>query len=86
MALTLYTPTPQSGQTHSNNSPAKASIVISMWLSGNYKDNKNNDILLDMFNVSRKVNRDKVHHKVNPLQPGVAFLYPLKTSENLKVF
>ena len=22
----------------------------------------------------------------NPLQPGVAFLYPLKTSENLKVF
>ena len=23
---------------------------------------------------------------VNPLQPGIAFLYPLKTSENLKVF
>ena len=23
---------------------------------------------------------------INPLQPGVAFLYPLKTSENLKVF
>ena len=23
---------------------------------------------------------------VNPLQPGVAFLYPLKTSENPKVF
>ena len=23
---------------------------------------------------------------LNPLQPGVAFLYPLKTSENLKVF
>ena len=23
---------------------------------------------------------------VNPLQAGVAFLYPLKTSENLKVF
>ena len=22
----------------------------------------------------------------NPLQPGVAFLYPLKTSKNLKVF
>ena len=22
----------------------------------------------------------------NPLQPGVAYLYPLKTSENLKVF
>ena len=22
----------------------------------------------------------------NPLQPGVAFLYPLKTSENLQVF
>ena len=22
----------------------------------------------------------------NPLQPGVAFLHPLKTSENLKVF
>ena len=22
----------------------------------------------------------------NPLQPGVAFLFPLKTSENLKVF
>ena len=22
----------------------------------------------------------------NPLQPGVAFIYPLKTSENLKVF
>ena len=22
----------------------------------------------------------------NPLQPGVAFSYPLKTSENLKVF
>ena len=25
-------------------------------------------------------------NSVNPLQPGVAFLYPLKTSENLKVF
>ena len=24
--------------------------------------------------------------EVNPLQPEVAFLYPLKTSENLKVF
>ena len=23
---------------------------------------------------------------INPLQPGDAFLYPLKTSENLKVF
>ena len=23
---------------------------------------------------------------INPLQPGVAFLYPLKTLENLKVF
>ena len=23
---------------------------------------------------------------INPLQPGVAFLYPLKTSENLKGF
>ena len=23
---------------------------------------------------------------INPLQPGVAYLYPLKTSENLKVF
>ena len=23
---------------------------------------------------------------INPSQPGVAFLYPLKTSENLKVF
>ena len=23
---------------------------------------------------------------LNPLQPDVAFLYPLKTSENLKVF
>ena len=23
---------------------------------------------------------------INPLQPGVAFLYPLKTSENLWVF
>ena len=23
---------------------------------------------------------------VNPLQSGVAFLYPMKTSENLKVF
>ena len=25
------------------------------------------------------------HILLNPLQPGVAFLYPLKTSENLKV-
>ena len=24
--------------------------------------------------------------KLNPLQPDVAYLYPLKTSENLKVF
>ena len=24
--------------------------------------------------------------QLNPLQPGVAFFYPLKTSENLKVF
>ena len=23
---------------------------------------------------------------INPLQPGVVFLYPLKTSENLNVF
>ena len=23
---------------------------------------------------------------INPLQPGVAYLYPLKTSENVKVF
>ena len=23
---------------------------------------------------------------INPLQPGVAYLYPLETSENLKVF
>ena len=29
---------------------------------------------------------DKLSHiVVNPLQPGVVFLYPLKTSENLKV-
>ena len=25
-------------------------------------------------------------HYYNPSQPGVAYLYPLKTSENLKVF
>ena len=26
---------------------------------------------------------DKVISRFNPLQPGVAYLYPLKTSENL---
>ena len=26
-----------------------------------------------------------LHYQINPLQPDVAFLYPLKISENLKV-
>ena len=33
--------------------------------------------------ITKIVLRD---HPFNPLQPGVAFQYPLKTSENLKVF
>ena len=34
----------------------------------------------------KTIDIDIKEHLINPLQPGVAFLYPLKTSENLKVF
>ena len=34
----------------------------------------------------KKENRKYLHFFFNPLQPSVSFLYPLKTSEKLKVF
>ena len=33
-----------------------------------------------------KFSNKMLNPEVKPLQPGVAYLYPLKASENLKVF
>ena len=38
------------------------------------------------FTFMNKTERNSLQREFNPLQPDVAFLYPLKTSENLKVF
>ena len=37
-----------------------------------------------MIQVSKDESKTLI--RLNSLQPGVAYLYPLKTSENLKVF
>ena len=36
------------------------------------------------YKTMKQVRLDLAKYVVNPLQPGVAYLYPLKTSENLR--
>ena len=56
------------------------SYFPSFGLNTDQKNSKNGQF-------SRSVNlRSNFQNYINPLQPCVAFLYPLKTSENLKVF
>ena len=43
----------------------------------------NSQLIVRTSSFLKKIIEKKI--VINPLQPGVAFLYPLKTSENLKV-
>ena len=40
----------------------------------------------DFFSGGGEVWKDHWNEMVNPLQPSVVYLYPLKTAENLKIF
>ena len=70
----------------------KGNILFKFWFGNRFS-------VLDSFNVNNKDTQPTTFDivlvscessilivAINPLQPGVAFLYPLKTSENLKVF
>ena len=48
----------------------------------------NNVVIYLSMNLAKCKQRERKHlnNQFNPLQPGVAFLYSLKTSENLKAF
>ena len=49
-------------------------------------EEKNNKVLKKKIFTQTHVPVFNIKKLLNPLQPGVAFLYPLKTSENLQVF
>ena len=53
------------------------------------KDLSNKRFSLDQFNIFLLIEILLLKVKafqINPILPGIAYLYPLKTSENLKVF